>query len=145
MSTAFQLDFTGPQTPCDFPGCILESFHDGDHKRAEKTPVKWTYDRHCVVCGVPFTVLGAEAKQIFDTCGSEACLLHYARRHAATLAPVQCTCAQRPHPHEVSVHKKVGHESPGVYYDYYDLPIRFAPKEMKWPWSLRFVGNGGEM
>lgn len=138
MSAAFQLDFTGPQTRCDYPGCILESFHDGDHKRAEKTPVAWTYDRHCVVCGVPFTVLGAEAKQIFDTCGSEACLLHYARHHVAPV-PVQCTCAQRPYPHGVSVHKKIGHERVGVYCDYYDFAIRFAPEGMRWPWSLRFA------
>jgi hypothetical protein len=32
MSAAFTLDFSGPETPCDFPGCVLGSFHEGDHE-----------------------------------------------------------------------------------------------------------------
>jgi hypothetical protein len=144
MSGAFQLDFTGPQTRCDFPGCILESFHDGDHKPAEKSPVKWTYDRHCVVCGVPFTVLGADPKMIFETCGSQECLLHYARHHAPTL-PVLCTCSQRPYPHELHVHNKQ-HERPGTYEVYQDgetvrVQWKQFPEGPRWPWSLRFAAE----
>jgi hypothetical protein len=140
MSAAFALDFSGDPVPCDYPGCVLDAFHEGDHVRAPKPkPVAWSYDRHCVVCGVPFTVLGAEKKQIFDTCGSEACLLHYARHHASA-APLLCPCAQRPYPHEIGVHAKRS-EQPGVYLDYYDQPIRFAEPGMRWPWSLRFAPN----
>jgi hypothetical protein len=137
--SAFSLDFSGDPVPCDYPGCVLDAFHEGEHVRKPK-PVAWSYDRHCVVCGVPFTVLGAEKKQIFDTCGSEECLLHYARHHSTSL-PVVCSCAQRPYPHEVSVHKKLGVEKPGVYLDYYDFQIRFAEPGLRWPWSLRYAPN----
>lgn len=140
MSAAFALDFSGPPVPCGFPGCVLDAYHDGNHKAAEKAPVKWSYDRHCIVCGVPFTVLGAEPKQVFDTCGSQECLLHYARHHSAAI-PIVCSCAQHPYPHELSVHKKLGAEKPGVYLDYYDNAIRFTKPGMRWPWTLRFAPN----
>jgi hypothetical protein len=138
VSAAFALDFSGPPVPCDFPGCVLDAFHDGDHQRAPKSgPIAWTYDRHCVVCGVPFTVLGAERKQIFDTCGSQQCLQHYARHHASDV-PIFCSCAQRPYPHELSVHRKL-YEAPGGYMLYEDVRAQFASEEMRWPWSLRFA------
>lgn len=73
---------------------------------------------------------------IFDTCGSQECLLHYARHHAGYV-PLACSCSQRPYPHELSVHTKLRAETPGLYYDFYDLPIQFAEKQMRWPWSLR--------
>jgi hypothetical protein len=141
MSAAFALDFSGPPVPCDFPGCVLDAYHDGDHEFAPKPrPIAWTYDRHCVVCGVPFTVLGASPALIFDTCGAQECLLHYAKHHAKML-PAICGCAQRPYPHELSVHTKIGVERPGAYLAYGDEFIRWAEKEMRWPWSLRFAPN----
>ncbi len=72
MSAArqFSLEPTGPGVNCDFRGCILDAWHEGDHAFAPKE-IEWNYDRHCVVCGVPFTVFGADKSMIFDTCGSE--------------------------------------------------------------------------
>lgn len=123
MSAAFQLDFSGPPVPCSYPGCVAEAYHEGDHQFALKPGlIAWTYDRHCVVCGVSFTVLGAEKAQIFDTCGSQECVLHYSRKHAPTL-PVSCNCAQRDYAHELSVHKA----------------IKFESRLLRWPWSLRFA------
>jgi hypothetical protein len=141
MSAAFQLDFTGPQTNCDYPGCIAGAYHDGEHKFPPKPkpgPVEWTYDSHCVVCGISFTVLGAEKNFPAATCGNQDCIQRYAQ-HFATPNPVLCNCAQRPYPHELKVHDKIGAERPGVYYDYYDTAIRFAPEGMRWPWTLRFA------
>lgn len=124
MSAAFTLDFSGPETPCDFPGCTRGSFHEGDHVLASKPkPIAWSYDRHCVVCGVPFTVLNAEATQIFDTCGSQECLLHYAR-HSAGTAPQLCRCPQRRYAHELAIHFELRTES-------YNPKFKF-----RWPWSL---------
>lgn len=118
----FALEASGPPVSCDFPRCTLEAFHEGEHEFGSRE-IEWTYDRHCVVCGVPFTVLGAEKSQIFDTCGSEECLLHYARRHAPNLE-VMCTCPQRPYPHELSVHELIRSEW-------------WAHKRnLSWPWSL---------
>jgi hypothetical protein len=52
---------------------------------------------------------------------------------------VLCSCAQRPYPHDLAVHRKL-FEAPGTY-DGYEVRIRFAPEGMRWPWSLRFVPN----
>jgi hypothetical protein len=136
----FKLDFSGDPVPCDFPKCTLSAFHDGDHEFAAKKEIKWSYDRHCVVCGVPFTVLGADKAMIFDTCGSAGCLLHFANRHAST-APLLCRCPQRPYPHELSVHARVRFEKPGTYVTWdgkFETPVEFADPGMVWPWSLRF-------
>jgi len=51
MSAAFSLDYSGDPVPCDFKGCILEAWHDGEHQFAPKKQIEWSYDRHCVVCG----------------------------------------------------------------------------------------------
>jgi hypothetical protein len=137
MSAAFQLDFTGPQTSCDYPGCIAGAYHEGEHTFApKKREVEFHYDRHCVVCGRAFMVLNAPTNYPAATCGSQECLQHYARHHAATI-PVLCSCAQRPYAHELSVHDKLGGERPGVYFDYYDNAVRFAADGLRWPWSLR--------
>jgi hypothetical protein len=141
VSAAFQLDFTGPATACDYPGCLLHAFHEGDHQFAAlKTqfPLVSQYNRTCAECGVRFVVMGDATGLPIHTCGAEKCLLSFARKHSANL-PVTCTCAQRPYPHELSIHKKIGLERPGVYYDYYDTAVRFAEKEMRWPWTLRFA------
>lgn len=124
MSAAFALDYSGDPVPCDFRGCILEAWHDGEHNFAPKPgPIQWTYDRHCVVCGVPFTVLGADKAQIFDTCGSEECLLHYARRNPSPV-PLMCNCIQRPYAHDVAIHALLRTEA-------YNPKLR-----NRWPWSL---------
>lgn len=123
MSAAFALDYSGDPVGCDYPKCILAAFHDGEHQFAPKKEIQWSYDRHCVVCGVPFTVMGADKAMIFDTCGSEACLLHYARRFGFEV-PLVCRCPQRDYPHELAIHSLIRHE--------------WWRKELreKWPWSL---------
>jgi hypothetical protein len=143
MSAAFQLDFTGPQTPCDFPGCVLDAYHDGDHQRPApkpQFPLPSQYNHVCLVCHSRFVVMGEKPGMDFRTCGSQECLLALAK-HEAKQLPVTCTCAQRPYPHELSVHSKIGVERPGVYLDYYDNAIRFGPEGMRWPWSLRYAPN----
>lgn len=124
MSAAFSLDYSGDPVPCDFPGCVRECFHDGDHEFAAQK-VQWNYDRHCVVCGVPFMIIGPIDKNYpADTCGSEACLLHYARRWSCATAPLICRCPQRDYPHELSVHALIRSE-------WWRKELRGA-----WPWSL---------
>lgn len=88
--SAFALDYSGDPVPCDFRGCVLEAWHDGDHQFAKPIPkpIEWNYDRHCVVCGVPFTVIGADKSLIVHTCGREECLAHYARRFGFSSAAV---------------------------------------------------------
>jgi hypothetical protein len=124
MSAAkqFALAPTGPEVCCDFRGCILHAWHDGEHQFAPKE-IQWNYDRHCVVCGVPFTVLGADKSMIVHTCGAEQCLLHYAR-HFEFEVPLLCRCPQREHPHELWIHSAIRHE--------------WWKKELRnqWPWSL---------
>jgi len=124
MSAAkqFHLEPTGAPVPCEFPGCIFYAWHDGDHAFAAKE-IQWSYDRRCVVCGVPFTVLGADKTMIFDTCGSQECMLHFARRHGFEV-PLLCRCPQREYPHELSIHTELRSES-------YNPKLKF-----RWPWSL---------
>lgn len=124
MSAAkqFHLEPTGAPVPCEFPGCILYAWHDGDHAFAAKE-IRWHYDRHCVVCGVPFTVLGADKSMIFDTCGSAECLQHFASHHGFAV-PVLCRCPQRDYPHELRVHSEIR----GEWFAYRRRP--------QWPWSL---------
>lgn len=124
MSAAkqFRLAPTGPEVCCDFRGCILNAWHDGDHQFAKKE-IQWTYDRHCVVCGISFTILGADKSLPAPTCGSAECLLHYAHRYGFEV-PVTCRCRQRPYPHELSIHALIRSE----WYAYRKSP--------SWPWSL---------
>lgn len=121
--SAFALDYSGDPVPCDFRGCILEAWHDGDHQLAKPKPIEWTYDRHCVVCGVPFTVIGADKSLVVHTCGQEECLAHYARRFGFE-TPLLCRCPQREYPHELSIHSEIRSEW-------------WAHKQnLSWPWSL---------
>lgn len=48
------------------------------------------------------------------------------------VAPLTCRCPQRPWPHELSVHRLLRYESR---YAISNEPV------MKWPWTLRFLGN----
>lgn len=55
------------------------------------------------------------------------------------LAPLMCSCPQRPYTHEVSVHAKIRSEKPGTYRVWdgrQEAAIEFAESEMRWPWSL---------
>ena len=125
MSAAFSLDYSGDPVLCDFKGCILEAWHDGEHNFGPQAPkaIQWTYDRHCVVCGISFTILGANKDFPADTCGSEECLLDFAKRYGFEV-PLICTCPQRDYPHDISVHEEIRSE----WWKYKSAPF--------WPWSL---------
>ncbi len=140
MSDAFQLDFTGPQTRCDFPGCVRGSFHDGDHDFLSQQENNERAAAAVTSYGVGTrSYNGSPEKREMDRQREIATARYEASPRQQVLQPVACTCAQRPYPHEVSVHAKARKEKPGVYLDYYDLPCKFAPEGMRWPWSLRFA------
>ena len=124
MSAAFALDFSGDPVPCDYPGCTLDAFHEGEHRVQPKPGIVLRhYDRHCVVCGCPFTIYGANGQEVFSTCGQPECVLHFAR-HGNSPLPVTCRCPQRDYPHELAIHFDLRSES-------------FNPKfRFRWPWSL---------
>ena len=105
MSAAFQLDFSGPAVRCSYPGCVADSFHDGEHQFAlvkTQFPLPAQYNRTCPECGIRFVVLFEGLGAYFHTCGQAQCLVNFARKHAPNL-PVSCPCAQRAYPHEVSM------------------------------------------
>ena len=125
VEAPFALDYSGDPTPCDYPGCILESFHDGGHEFAPKNPAvgKTREDiRRCKVCGAGFVVYGEVIFGQARTCSS-GCLLILAMQEASALS-VSCNCAQRSYPHELRVHEELRGES-------------YNPKfKCRWPWSL---------
>jgi hypothetical protein len=123
MTSAFQLDYSGPPVRCDFPGCTGNAWHEGDHVFAPKPQPERHFDQHCVVCGRSFTVYGAGGVRVFQTCGEQACVLHFARHHA-TAEPLRCPCPQRPYPHELKIHFELRSEA-------YNPKLKF-----RWPWSL---------
>ncbi len=126
--SAFALDYSGDPVPCAYPGCTLESFHDGEHLFAEKpAPPKHARHSHCVVCGRGCTSYG-EIPFLPETCGEPECVLHFAIRYASKLS-VLCPCPQRPYPHELSIHLELRRES-------------YNPKlKHQWPWSLALAAR----
>jgi hypothetical protein len=124
MSAALALDFSGPRVPCSFPRCTLDAFHDGDHVFPRQQPrLVRPAAYHCVVCGTPFDVYGAEGAPVFETCGQPACIEHWAARHSWS-APVLCGCPQREYPHELSVHTELRGEA------------SHPDRRYRWPWAL---------
>lgn len=120
---AFALEPLGPPAPCGFPRCVLEAFHDGDHHLA---PIERTVSQPvltCSECGAHFVIYGRVVEIERRTCGDQECLLSYARREAAKQSlVVSCRCAQRPYPHELSVHAAIRYEGRAC-----------------WPWTLRLA------
>jgi hypothetical protein len=123
-SAGFRLEPSGPPTACDFPKCVLEAFHGGDHEIARPKPRTGPQPvLHCVVCGRGFIVYADLAYPTPRTCGSQECILHLARREAAPV-PLLCPCPQRSYPHELAIHAQIASES-------------FNPKlRFRYPWSL---------
>lgn len=123
-AATFTLEPSGPPTGCDFPGCLAESFHAGDHVLAEpQAKPRPQPAHHCVVCGRGFILYGDPAYPIPRTCGSHECVLHLCR-HEATPMPILCRCPQRSYAHELAVHTQIASES-------------FNPKlRFRYPWSL---------
>jgi hypothetical protein len=126
MSAAFTLAPSGPPAPCGFPGCALESYHEGDHLLAQKTSPPQQHARHfiCCECRTPMVEYGDHVPGAADLCDSQQCLLAHARREI-NLQPLRCSCPQRPYGHDVSIHTKLRRES------YFVGERRFT-----WPWSL---------
>ena len=127
---AFALEPTGPPVPCDFRGCTLEAWHEGEHEFAKPKP-KFSSDRvhTCKACGRKFVIYG-EGKEASlpverETCGNQECILALARLEARFgESPLLCRCPQRSYPHELSIHQELRGES-------YNPKLRF-----RWPWSL---------
>lgn len=130
MSAAkqFTLEATGPQVRCDFRGCILDAWHDGDHQFPAPKP-KFAPDRvhKCEVCGLRFVMYGEDKEPSLlnerRTCGSQACILDLAHRESNKV-PVMCRCPQRDYPHDLSVHALIRSE-------WWKKKLRD-----RWPWSL---------
>lgn len=129
MSAAFALDYSGEPVPCDFPGCTLDAFHDGDHVVAPPKP-KFAPERihTCRACGDRFVIWGENREPALPgelrTCGKQECIVALAKRDAFDV-PVLCCCPQRDWPHELKVHSLIRGEW-------------HWPKELRtqWPWSL---------
>jgi hypothetical protein len=188
MSAAFTLDFSGPETPCDFPGCVLGSFHEGDHEFLSQQELNERAAAAVTSYGVGTRSYNRSAeKREMDRQRKEATARYLAERakhssepktqleqaqekiakaelsdaHSVSLtrgewtalwlkenarpydAPVVCPCAQRPYPHELEVHAKLGSEKPGTYAtghgDTVVSIVRFQPEGLRWPWSLKYA------
>ena len=137
MSAAFQLDFSGPQVPCNFPGCTLSAYHDGDHEFLSQAELNARAAAAVTSYGVGTKSYNASAEKREMERQRESATARYEEGpHKAVLVPLMCSCSQRPYPHELSVHTRIRSEKPGVYTDFYDSVVRFASGEMRCPWSL---------
>ena len=68
---------------------------------------------------------------------------YLSRHHEPILAPLTCSCAQRPYPHSLDAHRKI-FEAPGGYWIWRggadDEYLRFSEDDSpRWPWSLRWA------
>jgi hypothetical protein len=123
VSAAFQLDYSGPPVRCDFPGCTLNAWHEGEHSLFVPKPPERHFDRVCKECGHAFAVPWGAQYLPHDTCGSPECILSASKRDPITI-PVFCPCPQRPYPHELAIHFELRSEA-------YNPKFKF-----RWPWSL---------
>jgi hypothetical protein len=140
MSAAFTLDFSGPETPCDFPGCLLGSFHEGEHEFLSQQELNERAAAAVTSYGVDTRSYNRSAeKREMERQREIATARYQMMPRREILQPVTCPCAQRPYPHELFVHTKIGIERPGAYVGFGDELIRFASKEMRWPWSLKYA------
>lgn len=92
MSAAFTLDYTGPEVLCDYPRCILNAFHDGEHQFPSLERPQPKYIR----------LTRAEY--------SEWWMAHFSKPNSVEV-PMLCCCAQRSYPHELIVHRELRSES----------------------------------
>jgi hypothetical protein len=122
---SFSLASSGPAAPCGFPGCVLESFHDGDHDFAKPAPpVNRGYHFRCLICKTPMVAYGERKMYTTDLCESEECLRAWCLISGPLDSPVMCGCPQRPYAHDVAIHAEIRREA-------------FNPKvRCSWPWSL---------
>jgi hypothetical protein len=127
MSAAFALDFSGPRVACDYPRCILDAYHEGNHQFPALTPgiVVPQQAYTCFNCGTRFVIYGQTTPGERTVCDKPECLLALAHRDAEKIVvPLLCRCPQREYPHELSIHAELKQEA-------------FNPKlRDRWPWSL---------
>lgn len=123
MSAAFTLEPFEDLSQCGFPGCIAHAFHEGGHEFAPKAKPELARVFHCVVCGSLFKYFAPLNHPVPQTCGEQACLVHFGS-HSAEPSPLRCSCPQRPYAHDVSIHTKLRGES-------YNPKVRYT-----YPWSL---------
>jgi hypothetical protein len=124
VSAAFALSPSGPPTHCDYPGCTLDSFHDGEHLFAEKPkPKTGARAFRCSECGVQCVIYGEHFYGTIHLCDSPDCLLAFCARTAEP-QPIRCGCPQRPYAHDLSIHRRLRSEA-------YNPKLRHA-----YPWSL---------
>lgn len=74
--SAFALQPTGPPVHCDFRGCILEAWHDGEHQ-------------------FPAPAFLVPKNTIHFSPANEG---------AKWEVPLMCRCPQREYPHDLSIH-----------------------------------------
>jgi hypothetical protein len=125
MSAAFSLDYSGDPVPCDFPGCVLDAFHAGDHEfrsEAENNARLMGTANHYGVNTRSYN--GSAQKREMDEQRKVTTAIYEAKPRAEFTAPLSCRCPQRDYPHELSVHSLIRSE--------------WWKKELRgsWPWSL---------
>jgi len=142
MSAAFALDFCGDPVPCDFPGCVLDAFHESDHEFLSQQELNERAAAAVTSYGVDTRSYNRSAeKREIERQREIATARYEAAPRQEFKAPLLCPCPQRPYPHELSVHEKLRLESPGTYTVYGDESIRFASPGMCWPWSLKLASR----
>ena len=126
MSASFTLDYSGPATPCDFPGCTAGAFHEGEHQFLSQQEKNERLAAAVTSYGVGTRSYNRSPERLeVDRQRAEATARYEsaAHHHEITL-PIYCSCPQRPYPHELSIHSEIRQES-------------FNPKlRTRWPWSL---------
>lgn len=125
MSAAFSLDFSGDPAPCDFPGCVLDAFHDGEHEFMSQQELNERAAAAVTSYGVGTRSYNRSAeKREMERQREIATARYEAGPRQEVLAPLLCRCPQREYPHELPIHFDLRAES-------------FNPKfRFKWPWSL---------
>jgi hypothetical protein len=116
MSAAFALDFSGPPVPCDYPQCVLDAYHEGDHQIGVEV-----VERHFREAGVP--TKRDKNGDLLVQC-SDATFDYLTGNRKPYVAPLLCSCPQREYPHDLSIHGLIRSE--------------WWSKERRtqWPWSL---------
>lgn len=125
MSAAFALDFCGDPVPCDYPGCVLDAFHEEDHKFLSRQELNERAAAAVTSYGVGTRSYNRSAeKREIERQREMATARYESAPRQEHEAPLMCCCPQRPYPHELNVHPDLRSES-------------FNPKfRFHWPWSL---------
>ena len=131
MSAAFTLDYSGPEVPCDFPGCTKHAFHEGDHEFLSQAELNERAAAAVTSYGVGTRSYNRSAeKREMDRQQQIATARYEAQSHEPIEVALTCCCPQRSYPHELSIHFDLRSES-------YNPARRF-----RWPWALCLSERG---